>query len=357
MPVAQRGLFHEDDEYWPEFGTLTIRDDGCPFDGPLSQHESKAQPCGTIARTGNGWLEGSSPNGPYVVRVELHPAAPPDTGDWPDAVELPFLSPSGSIGLGYVTGGFTGDLLPLAGPGAYRVQVTRRPLDAAPVDDDDEPAPIGQWLLRFWQAPVEPPRWLRRSAPAPGRADPGWHAFFPSDVQNLAWATYAVQYEGNPATTENVREWGTRHGRPDDWLTQHVTHRYDHQLDVADAAAQLGRPAPTGLGDVLGLFTALGLLDQTGRTPAEVPFPEDVLRLPPERVEQLVTQREHNRFCSFASDLVSVAMWGSPTETLASLAERTLASEEDVRLTLDWAQRKDLLRVEGSLDGRFTLAC
>jgi hypothetical protein len=72
-----------------------------------------------------------------------------------------------------------------------------------------------------------------------------------------------------------------------------------------------------------------------------------------ERRSRLIEQRDLDRFRSFAADLVSVVMWGGTEQTLAGLAERTLVEGEDVRATLEWAARGDLLHIAGPLDGQF----
>ncbi|WNV87699.1 DUF6042 family protein [Umezawaea sp. Da 62-37] len=289
-----------------------------------------------------------------MVRLESHADAPPeDTDEWDDVVEIPYRSLSGEVGLSCVTGGFTGEAFPLGGAGSYRVRVTRR---ALPDADDLEDL----WLLRFRPAEPEPPRWSRRGRPAVGRADSGWRGLFAYEVTDLLWAVAAAGEESGGATLEAVRQWGVRHHRTAEWREQPLSRRQPHQLDPADVARQFGVPAPSRLAGMLDLFAAAGLLllDQDGyREPAVPPNVEDVLDLPTELAEQVVVQRETNRFCSFAADLVSVALWNGTTQTLTALAERTLVPEVDVRAALEWAQRCGLLRVEGSVDGRFVMTC
>ena len=70
--MAVLGTF-EDGDYLPEFGTLTVRDAYSGYGeyvdtGLLEQHATDAQPCGTIARTGTGWLEAASGDLPCLVR-------------------------------------------------------------------------------------------------------------------------------------------------------------------------------------------------------------------------------------------------------------------------------------------------
>ncbi|MEO6089808.1 MAG: DUF6042 family protein [Umezawaea sp.] len=347
---------YQDDDYWPDFGILSLSDTGDVDEesGPFSRYESKVQACGTFVHTGNGWLQGSAGDGPHVVRVESHTAAPPDdTAEWEDVVEVPYRSLSGEVRLEILTGGPIGDAVALAGPGPYRVRVARRP-----VPDDDELEDL--WLLRFRPAEPEPPRWFRRGQRAVAAADPGWRSLFAHDVTDLLWAVWAAGDESGGATLEAVREWGVRHQRAAEWLDQPLTAPQSHQIDPAEIARQLGVPAPSRLAGMLDVLVAAGLLvldDGRYHSPAVTPNPEDVLDLPAEHVARLVEQRDHDRYGSFAADLVSVALWGGTTQTLAALAERTLVPEPDVRATLAWAEHRGLLRVEGALDGTFVMTC
>ena len=339
----------EDEDYLPEFGTLIVLDDGAHVeDGPFSRQYSKVQPCGTIVRTGHGWLEGAAGDGPHVVRVAVHDSAPADdVTDWEDVVEIPYRSLSGRIGLGYVTGGFAGDVFALPAAGSYRVLATRRSLGDDELDD--------LWSLRFWSAEPVPPRWLARRAAAVRPADPGWGGLFGFVVTDLLWAVGSQ----DGATQAGLRAWGEEHGRGADWLTRPLPAPLPTELDPADVARQTGAPVPTTMADLLDLFVTLGVLVDDGgyREAAVVPNPEDVLRLPAERRDRLVRQRRHDRFCAFAADLVSVAVWGGSEQTLAGLAERTLSPEADVAATLEWAARGGLLHVNGSLDETFTMTC
>ncbi|OKI36622.1 hypothetical protein A6A25_21375 [Saccharothrix sp. CB00851] len=107
------------------------------------------------------------------------------------------------------------------------------------------------------------------------------------------------------------------------------------------------------------MLAAAGLLLADGdayRWPEIRPRAQDVLDLLPERRADLVLRQEMDRFRSFASDLVSVALWGGARQTAVALAARTLVAEDDVRATLDWAVRQGLLTVEGPLFGEFTMA-
>lgn len=329
----------EDDDYWPEFGTLIVRDEGVH-----SQGDSKVQPCGTFVRTGHGWLEGAAGDEPQVVRIEVHDAQPvDDAAGWEDVVEIPYRSPSGTVGLGYVTGGFTGDVFSLPAAGDYRVLVTRT---------------RARWLLRFWQAEPSPPRWLKRHEAAVSPSDPAWGSLFTHDVSDLLYVLWAAQDETGGTTAAALSEWGARHGRPAPWPSVPLTTPFPDQLDPAWVAAQAGLPVPATLAGLLDVFVALGVLahdDGRYRTPASVPNPEDVLDLPAERGARLAAQRDLDRFRRFAADLVSVAEWHGAEQTLAGLADRTLVPEAEVRATLEWAVRTDLLRLTGSLDERFAI--
>ncbi len=220
--------------------------------------------------------------------------------------------------------------------------------------------PEDLWLLRFRPAELEPPRWFRRGRPAVGRADSGWRGLFGYEVTDLLWAVAAAGEGSGGATLEALRQWGVLHHRTAGWLEQPLIRPQPQEMDPADVARQVGVPAPTRLAGVLDLFVAAGLLvlDEGGyREVAVPPNPEDVLHLPVERAERLVVRRDHDRYCSFAADLVSVALWNGTTQTLAALAERTLVPEADVRAALRWAEHRGLLRVEGSVDGKFVMTC
>jgi len=342
----------EDDEYRPESGTLIVRDDGAyEKRGPFSRHGSKAQPCGTIVRTGNGWLEGAAGPGPDVVRMEVHDSAPEDdTADWADVVEIPYRSLSGTVGLGYATGGFSGDLLALSGAGAHRVRVTRRRTGEGAWGD--------RWLLRFWPADPFPPRWLKRRENAVRPAEPGWDNLFSHEFGLLLRAVAETREAPGGATSESLRQWFVRRGRGD-WLDHSVRDRVPVLMHPSDVARQLGMPEPGTLADTLDVFVAVGALVEDGgsyRKPEVQPNPEDVIDMTARHRDRIVWQRDHDRFSEYAADLVSVALWNGSTQTLSSVAERTLVPEADVRATLEWAERQKLLHVTGSLDAAFTMA-
>jgi hypothetical protein len=348
--MAILGTFEEDD-HRPESGTLVVRDDGAyERRGPFGRHASKTQPCGTIVRTGNGWLEGAAGPGPDVVRMEVHDAAPEDdTTDWEDAVDIPYRSLSGKVGLDYATGGSGGDGFALAGADTYRVRVTRRRVD--------ERARGDRWLLRFWSAEPAPPRWLKRRETAVRPAEPGWDNLFSHEFGVLLRAVAETQEELGGATIESLRQWFVRRGRGD-WLDHSVRDPVPVLMHPSDFARQFGMPEPDTLVDTLDVFVAAGALveeDGSYRKPAVQPNPEDVIDMSDRHRDRIVRQRDHDRFCEFAADLVSVALWNGSTQTLASLADRTLVPETDVRATLEWAERQDLLHVTGSLDTTFTM--
>ncbi|QFZ20382.1 DUF6042 family protein [Saccharothrix syringae] len=348
-----RGIY-EDGDYWPEFGTLTVRDTwvGDVGDGPFEQHTSRVQPCGTIVRTGYGWLEAAAGDGPVVVRLESHDGAPPEeTAGWEDVVEIPYRSRSGVVGLTWVTGGPGEEHLRLAGPGLYRVRVC-----AGPSADEGMEA---VWRLCFWPvAEVEPPRWSARALPAVPAGDGGWRYLFGYHVTDLLAAVWAARDADGVTTVEAVRRWSERQHRGAGWLDGPLPGPGHRELDPADVAAQLGVPAPTSPRDLLAVFAAAGLLVADGdayRWPEVEPRAQDVLDLSPERRAELVLWQESDRFRSLAADLVSVALWGGARQTVAALAARTLVAEDDVRDTLDWAVRQGLLTVEGPLSGEFTM--
>ncbi|MFD7658735.1 DUF6042 family protein [Actinosynnema sp. NPDC059797] len=349
-----RGTY-EDEDHWPEFGTLTVRDTrgGDGGDGPFEQHASRAQPCGTIVRTGYGWLEAAAGDGPVVVRMESHDSPPPeDTAEWDDVVEIPYRSRSGVVGLTYVTGGPGDEHLRLTGPGLYRVRVCA----ASSADEEVEAV----WRLCFWPViEVEPPRWSARARPAVPVGGGGWRHLFGYHVTDLLFAVWAARDADGATTVDAVRRWGERHHRGVGWLDRPLPEPVHRELDPADVAAQLGVPAPSSSRDLLTVFAAAGLLVADGdayRWPEVEPRAQDVLDLSPARRADLVLRQELDRFRSFASDLVSVALWGGARQTVTALAARTPATGDDVRATLDWAVRQGLLTVEGPLSGEFTMA-
>src|SRR2546421_408697 len=80
-----------------------------------------AQPGGSVARAGIGWVDASASDQYQSVRLESHDAEPDrDPDDWADIVETPFLT-NGTVGLTMVTGAPIDDPFGLAGPGLHRV--------------------------------------------------------------------------------------------------------------------------------------------------------------------------------------------------------------------------------------------
>ncbi|MEU4777721.1 hypothetical protein [Micromonospora sp. NPDC023633] len=151
----------EDREYWPEYRTFLLRE-ADPW-GParvrvdelLREYAVKTQPCGSIARAGDGWVDGRASDRYHEVRLESHDAPPPEDDDWADVIETPFAT-GGTVGLAMVTGGSPRDSFRLGEPGLYRLRFCRRPADEG-----------DSYLLRFWpvSASPEPPRWIVRSSP------------------------------------------------------------------------------------------------------------------------------------------------------------------------------------------------
>ncbi|MBB5957133.1 hypothetical protein FHS29_003726 [Saccharothrix tamanrassetensis] len=371
--------FHEEDGHLPEFGTLTVRDtrwDGSDV-GLFGQDALRIQPCGTVARTGAGWLEVGAGDGPLTVRLELHEFEPPDTGGWHEVVDIPYRSLCGAVGLTLTTGAPMTDDLVLAGPGDYRLRVSGSP---------------DRWLLRFWRAQVAPPRWLVRTRPAVRAGDPGWRRLFGHYATDLLFAVWAARDEQGWTSVEALARWGLRHRRGASWLDDPLPAPMYDELDPVTVAAELGAPAPRSLRGLLPLFAAAGMLDRDVphhevpnnsvpdhdvphhevpndgvpdhdvpgdgdrfRTVADPPRAQDVLALPESRKAALDSNYEMDRFRSFATDLVSVALWGGQRQTLAALAERTLVPVDEVRATLDWAVRQGRLTVDGPVSGEFTM--
>ncbi|MBC6468805.1 DUF6042 family protein [Actinomadura alba] len=368
----------ENDDYLPEFGTLMIRDawdsdaEEIPGLDAFEEGGSDAAPCGTIARAGSGWLEAAAGDGPHVVRLEAHDAAPPDDHDeWSEAVETSYFG-VGEVGLTYVTGGAGKPELRLGDPGPYRARVSRRRWD----DGGD------LWRFQFWPHRPEPPRWLKRDGSAVQDPLSGWDTVLDHHVRDVAYLVYAAEREhvrgGTGVTAEELGEWGARHARQRGWLDQPLwpdpptpppsghadidAGRLDSRRSVVEdnarrlrehtrIAEQLGVPAPTTFRAALPLLAAAGLLvaEDSGDGPryrwaADPPRARDVLDLSAETVAQVERRNGFHRFTRFASDLVAVAMWAGGAElTIRELTGRLLATEREVRETLEYAVEQGLL--------------
>ncbi|HEY0543402.1 MAG TPA: hypothetical protein VGD53_33915 [Actinoallomurus sp.] len=159
----------EHHEYRPEYSTFVVRDVLRPdqvrprVGGLLAQHAVNTQPCGSFARAGDGWVEGvASGDHRHAVRIEVHDAPPDDDdlSEWDDVLETPFIT-SGVARLALTVDGPTGEPIEFGPPGVYRMLFARRPVAAG----EDPEGSACEYLLRFWpvDAPVEPPRWLRRT--------------------------------------------------------------------------------------------------------------------------------------------------------------------------------------------------
>lgn len=169
----------EDPEYWPEFGSIVIRDAAAPTgvdvagpDAPMLDEYEVSLPWGTLGRAGGGWIHLSAGDAPQRIRIEVHDgAAPFEPGDaWSDVLETPYHSSTGWTGLTTTTSGPGNPGLELGVPGPYRVRVHRRLTD--PIERESD------WLLQFWpelldasDASLRPPRWLLRDGPPAQRPD------------------------------------------------------------------------------------------------------------------------------------------------------------------------------------------
>jgi hypothetical protein len=373
------------DDYTPEFGTLVVRDipgDG-PWDegedvGPLAEHATDAQPCGTIARAGYGWLEAAAGDGYHTVRLEHHDSAPlADPAGWDDMVDTPYGAIADGVGLTDVTGGspMSADLVLSAG--LYRVRVARARGENRTYS----------WRLQFWPAAdPEPPRWLVRERPPVPAGITGWSELFGYQASELLGVVHAAG-GGEGATFGQLKEWATAQRRPPDWLDQplfptpaeplptgHVdldsAGRERRARVLADTerklakfagfAAQLGVPVPSTRRGLLDLLAVAGVLvlDESGRyrRAGDPPRVWDVLDLPAQTVEWLRQYDANIRYTSFASDIASIVAWsrlsgtyGTARLTVPQLADRLLASPVDVLAALRYAESKQLLAVDGDV--------
>src|SRR4029077_538072 len=83
-----------DEDYWADHGLLVIRDEVSDDPDPelealLTENATDAQPGGTIATAGFGWLwaKTGGADGEHHVRLDVHDGVPPDDqSSWPDVV-------------------------------------------------------------------------------------------------------------------------------------------------------------------------------------------------------------------------------------------------------------------------------
>ncbi|GAA2572974.1 DUF6042 family protein [Actinomadura fulvescens] len=387
---------HETDDYWPEYSTLMIRDhwdhdlevESRPELEALSEFLDHAQPCGSVARAGDGWLRAGARDADRQVRLEVHDQAPPDDlSDWDDVVETPYHCGVGSVVLDTVIPGDGYDHpLELGPPGFYRARVSRKCTPSQVPGFQAEEGDI--WRVQFWPAPgaPQPPRWLARSEPALADDGDGWAdilACVGGDVLYAARAATAVRPSG--ATAEEIDAAffaGERPtGRLDEpiWqvppeplptghadLDQNEADIYQTVLadteaeraELAEWAGQLSAPTPATRRDLLSFLVAAGVLtaSETSGTiryqvVPEPPRPENVLRLPEDRLFEMRQQNVFYRYAELAADIVSVAQWSpdcTATVDVPALAERLLASPELVQSALQYAQDESLLLVDGT---------
>jgi Family of unknown function (DUF6042) len=389
---------HTAAEYWADHGILVIRDRDGELDfetaGLLWEGATDAQPGGTIAHAGAGWLwaSTSSADAEHEVRLELHDGPPPDDrAEWDDVMETPYLSLGGTVGLSVMTGGdWDEDTLLVGPPGRYRVRVSCRRQPDTENRGDEEHWPGDTWRLQFWAAPGddEPPRWLARSTPAVPDELPLFDqmAFDPEVVNVLDGAQIAARQHPDGASAAqiaaarlNAEEYGGETGpgaplwpplprpplttgHPDRDAVEAQLHaelladRASRERELAEMAARLGVSPPVTVADALALLVRVGLLtvhEDAGepryRVPAEPPRMRDVLDLPAEQAAAIDKQEMFYRCASAASDLVAVALWSEAAgdDTVADLAERLLMSYEEVRAALRHAEQEQLLRVDG----------
>jgi hypothetical protein len=206
MPLVR---VFEEREYWPEFGTFLIRDvprpdrAGPPVGALLAEYAVDTQPCGSIARAGDGWLDGVAADSRHVVRIEAHDAPPDaDLAGWPDVVELP-LATSGVVGLALVTGGRAGGSVELGPPGLYRVRFARRTVEEG-ANPEGWPC---EYLLSSWpvRAPAEPPRWVRRGRPLVDEAAGERNAFDGTYRRAVSDVATLVSWAAEGATPVTLR--------------------------------------------------------------------------------------------------------------------------------------------------------
>ncbi|MEV4286543.1 DUF6042 family protein [Nonomuraea bangladeshensis] len=341
------------DDHSPEYATIVVRDTWneerrAETDLPLlGEHDLEAQPSGTIARAGDGWLQAASRSGRHRVRLEAHDSPPPLDGGWDDVVETPYHSGTGSVVLTTVMSGdrYTDNPLDLGAPGLYRVRVSCR--RTQPEIPGFEASEGDLWRLQFWPAALEPPRWLARGRPALQPGGTGWGTCLGLPGQEVLSAVQLASATGE-ATEDRIaaayQPWSSGSGG---WNSPIGS--------LSGIAAHLGVPAPATRPDLLPLLVAAGLLiaepagDVTRYQLApEPPRAEEVLRLPADQADLIRRQDDHHRHASFAADLAAVAVWsqtGVVTATPEELAGRTPATAEEVRETIRYGVERGLLSI------------
>jgi hypothetical protein len=349
------------EDHWPEYGTIVVRDThgvdpasrsvpGLPL---LAEDAVDAQPGGTIAKAGDGWLQASARDTRHHVRLEAHNGPPPLDDAWHDVVETPYHANTGAVMLTTVLHGdpYEDHPLKLGVPGMYRVRVSCR---RTPPDVPGFEASEGDsWRMQFWSTPgrPRPPRWLARSRPAvPPPACTGWR-----DVLGLACeeVLYAVQLAAatGAATGQRIaaayQPWSNSSGAWSSVLSE----------DLSQYAAQLGVPTPTTRPELLQLLVAAGLVlaEASGeetryRLCASPPHAEEVLRLPDEYAAMIRRWDANRRYTSFTADLAAVAVW-SPGSTVSAtpgeLSNRLLATEEEIHEAVRHGADHGLLSTTG----------
>ena len=208
----------------------------------------------------------------------------------------------------------------------------------------------------------EPPRWLARGEPAAGDQGSGWEEVLDYDVCTVLWgAQLAAEEHPDGASAAEVaaarppysggHSAGTRPGDPV-WepvppTPELLADRERRERELGEIAAQLGAPAPATVAEVLPLLVQAGLLTADGadgelryRPVAEPPRVQDVLTLPAGQLAELERRDAFYRYAALAADLVAVALWtpGGSVGTVPDLAERLLASPEQVRAALRYAE-------------------
>ncbi|TYB71262.1 hypothetical protein FXF51_02165 [Nonomuraea sp. PA05] len=340
-------------DYWPEYGTIVVRDTwgeetvAEPELPLLGEHDLDAQPSGTIAKAGAGWLQASSRDGRHCVHLEAHDAPPPLDDGWDDVVETPYQARTGAV---YLTSVMSSDLyvdipLELGAPGLYRVRVACR--HTPPEIPGFEASEGDLWRMQFWPTALEPPRWLARSRPAVRSASTGWRTCLGLPGQEVLSAVRLAAATGE-ATEDRIaaayQPWSSGSG---DWNSP-----ID---DLSRFAAQLGVLAPATRRDLLPLLVAAGVLitETAGgvtryRLAPDPPRAEEVLELPADEVAMIRQQDARQRHTSFAADLAALAVWspvGAVTATPEELADRLLATAEDIRDTIRYGVECALLRI------------
>jgi hypothetical protein len=334
-----------DDDYWPEYGTLVLRDGAGPqvVAMPAGYDPTDQAPAGTVAIGGFGWLHLRTSAEPQRVLIEVHDSQPNLAGDgWDDIQEVPYFSATATISIETLMGRPDAPSTTLNVAGLHRVRVSRRARDT--------------WLIQIWPVaePADPPVWMRRSTPLTESTDRGWATVLEHDADHLR-SIVGTAAGTSGVTPDELAAWGTAHHWRAGWLDEPL----EPDLPVppgrllrAELAGQLGLPEPASRRELLAVLAAAGVLsfeERTGRyrSVGILPAVPQVLELTEAQLHTVEAADKSQRFGLLLADVICLAAWSPPRLdlSLSRLAERLLAPPDVVHDTILYGEQCGLLDV------------